>query len=63
MTDQITAARLEIISAKAKILAESARNGSFWPGDLEKGIQEIRTELAQIPDAIDNFISRGCHPR
>lgn len=48
MSDPITAARLEIISAKAKILAEAVKNGSTWPGDLARGLKEIHSELAQI---------------
>jgi hypothetical protein len=49
MSDPIIAARLEIVSAKAKILAEAVRNGQTWPGDVERTLEEIRAELAQIP--------------
>jgi len=47
--DTIIAARLEIISAKSKILAESIKNNSLWPGELDQILHEISVELSQIP--------------
>lgn len=33
--------RLELIAAKAKMLAYEYKNGKLWPGDLERGLGEL----------------------
>lgn len=37
--------RLDLIAAKAKQLAEDARAGRFWEGDLSRGLRELREQL------------------
>jgi hypothetical protein len=41
-------ARLSIIASKAKILAESYKNGKLWDSDLSHGLHEIETEIQAI---------------
>jgi hypothetical protein len=43
-----TVLRLELIAAKAKILAEDQKKGKLWPGQLGRGLQEIREQLDLI---------------
>lgn len=45
--NDIVSARLDIIAAKAKILAEASRRG-FWSGELERGLREIETEISEL---------------
>lgn len=46
--DDIIAARLDLIAAKAKILAEQYKNNQHWEGDLNRGLSEIEREIAAI---------------
>jgi hypothetical protein len=46
--DDIIAARLDLIAAKAKILSEQYKNNKLWDGDLERGLEEIGRELAAV---------------
>lgn len=46
--DSITTARLEIIAAKARILADKAKGNQFWEGELDRGLAEIEREVASI---------------
>ena len=38
-------ARLELISSKAKILAEDYRNGRLWDSDLSRGLDDLLREI------------------
>lgn len=40
-----TVLRLKVISARAELLARSLEGGHLWPGQLNEGLKEIRTEL------------------
>lgn len=40
--------RLDLIAAKAKQLAEDYRKNRLWPGDLTKGLNEIREQLDRV---------------
>lgn len=46
--DDIIAARLDMIAAKAKILADDYKNNRLWDGDLGRGLGDIRRELDAI---------------
>jgi len=48
MSNALVAARLEIVAAKAKILAEKYKNNQLWGGELDSGIREIESELSKI---------------
>lgn len=42
-----TTLRLELVAAKAKQLAEDNKRGKLWPGDLERGLQELYEQLSR----------------
>jgi len=46
--NEIIAARLDLIAAKAKILAADYRAGRQWPTDLSRGLSELGVELENI---------------
>jgi hypothetical protein len=46
--DDIIAARLDLIAAKARILAEQYKNNQHWEGDLSRGLDEIEREIAAV---------------
>jgi len=46
MSNPVIQARLEIISAKAKLLAEKYKNNQLWDGELSKGLDEIQSEIS-----------------
>jgi hypothetical protein len=48
MSNPVVAARLEIVAAKAKILAEKYKNNQLWDGELDQGIREITSELTML---------------
>lgn len=48
MRDDTTAARLEIIAAKAKILATQYKGGGLWEGDLTRYLDEIESEIRKV---------------
>lgn len=52
--DEIQTARLEIIAAKAKILAEASKRG-FWPGELKQGLTEIELEINKIQSSSPDY--------
>lgn len=52
--DSITTARLDIIAAKAKILAEAARRG-FWDGELQQGLAEIEREISALKQGSSDY--------
>lgn len=41
----IVVTRLELVAAKAKQLAEDAKIGSLWDGDLQRGVGEMLGQL------------------
>ena len=45
---EIVAARLDLIAAKAKILAASYRGSKLWEGELTRGLNEIEVELKAV---------------
>lgn len=53
MTNQTKAMYLDLVAAKATQLAYDLRSNKLWPGDLDKGIGEILTnvEKASSPQA------------
>lgn len=55
--DSITTARLEIIAAKARILADKAKGNQFWEGELERGLVEIEREVVSIKSAHAGYSS------
>ena len=46
-------AYLELISAKAKALAEDYKENKLWEGDLSKGLAEIGETLQKAIGAIE----------
>ena len=48
MANELIAARLAVIAAKAKILSETYKNGQMWEGDLVRGLDEIEIEMNLI---------------
>lgn len=46
--DDIIAARLDLIAAKAKILSEQYKNNQMWDGELESSLNTIEGEIAAI---------------
>jgi hypothetical protein len=46
--DDIIAARLDLIAAKARILSEQYKNNQHWEGDLSRGLDEIEREIAAV---------------
>jgi len=45
---ELVAARLDLIAAKAKVLATNYRNNQLWDGDLTKGLNEIQAEIESV---------------
>lgn len=45
MNHELVVVYLELAAAKAKQLAEDAKRGRHWPGDLQRGIGEISEAL------------------
>ena len=45
---ELVAARLELISAKSKLLAEEYKNGKMWDGDLSRGLDELVREITYV---------------
>lgn len=48
--NDIISARLDLIAAKARILAEQYRNNSMWDDDLNQGLSQIEKEISTIRD-------------
>lgn len=46
--DEVILARLELIAAKAKTLALDYKNGKLWPGDLDRNLDYIKSEINRI---------------
>lgn len=47
---EVVTARLDLIAAKAKILAAKYRNNQLWEGELSKDMNEIRAEIYAIEE-------------
>lgn len=48
MNNDIVAARLDVIAAKARILSEQYKKNQLWDGDLERGLSDILSEIESI---------------
>jgi hypothetical protein len=46
--DNITAARLEILAAKSRILADKYKGNQLWDGELSSALTEIEAEISVI---------------
>ena len=46
--NDIIAARLDLIAAKARILAEQYKANKMWDGDLTQGLDTILSEISNI---------------
>lgn len=46
--NELIAARLELIAAKAKILAASYRENKLWDGELNSGLDMLSHEIVSI---------------
>jgi hypothetical protein len=44
----VVAARLDLIAAKAKILAAKYRGNQLWEGELTTGLNDIQTEVQAV---------------
>ncbi len=42
---EVIAARLDLIAARARILAADYRGSKLWEGELTKGLNEIQAEV------------------
>jgi hypothetical protein len=60
VVDPVITARLDLIAAKAKILAESYKNNKMWEGDLQQGLNVLQHEIQMIRTESGN--SRGWSP-
>jgi len=47
--NELVAAKLDLIAAKAKQLSLDYRAGRLWEGELENGLAEIHQQLSSIP--------------
>jgi hypothetical protein len=45
---EATAARLDLIAAKAKVLANDYRQNRLWEGDLSKGLAELEAQIEWV---------------
>lgn len=43
--NDLVAARLELIAAKAKVMAADYKNGRMWDGELSKGLDDLLREI------------------
>lgn len=48
MNNDIIAARLDVIAAKARILSEQYKKNQLWGSDLERGLSDILSEIESI---------------
>jgi|WetSurMetagenome_2_1015567.scaffolds.fasta_scaffold595737_2 hypothetical protein len=46
--DAVIAARLDLIAAKARILAEKYKSNQLWTGELDKQLNEIKAEIVRV---------------
>jgi len=53
LNNTVVAARLDLIAAKAKILAEDYKNNRMWEGDLTRGLSQIESEVRAIQREIN----------
>lgn len=45
MTENTTAIRLELVAAKAKLLAEDIKHNRLWPGELSRRTSDICSDI------------------
>jgi len=48
MSDILISSRLEILAAKARILAEKYKHNQLWTGDLARSLTELENEVVAI---------------
>lgn len=59
--NEVLASRLDLIAAKAKIMASDYRNGRMWEGDLSRGLDELLREITYarnergVPDSRNDW--------
>lgn len=46
--NDLVAARLELIAAKAKVMAADYKDGRMWDGDLSKGLDDLLREITHV---------------
>ncbi len=44
----IISARLDLIAARARVLADQYKNNQLWDGELTDGLNEIQRELTAV---------------
>ncbi len=52
-------AELRLIAAQANQLAEKAKTGSYWPGEMSDGLRVIRTSLDAAGREVSDYRSGG----
>lgn len=60
--DNITSARLEILAAKSRILADKYKSGQLWDGELSSSLSEIEAEISVIRRDNRSINDRGWSP-
>jgi len=53
LNNRVVASRLDLVAAKARILAEDDKNNSVWEGDLARGLSQIESEVRAIQREIN----------
>lgn len=53
MNHELLQAQLDLIAARAKLLAEDFRRDRLWGGDLSKGISEIEETIRKMDTRTD----------
>lgn len=51
MRDELLGVYLELLAAKSRALLEEVNHGRTWPGDVTRGLREIREALDKADDA------------
>lgn len=46
--DEIIKARLELLAAKAKVLALDYEHGKLWEGELGSGLAQLQGQITEI---------------
>jgi len=51
MRDEMLGVYLELLATKSRALSEEVKRGKTWPGDVTRGLREIRDALDKADDA------------
>lgn len=51
MSDELLGVYLELLAAKSRALSEDVKRGKTWPGDVMRGLREIREALDKAEGA------------